>query len=116
MLVRVAGVDAIVFVIAAPAAAIAMTGVVFTMVDGNVEMVFGVVIIIAVDVVVAAAGGGDGGAVDVIVMVPFGFIGVDFVVPIMTKSILLSGFDAIETLTSLKRFKWKSNCTSADEK
>lgn len=33
---------------------------------------------------------------------------------LVITSILFSGFDAIETLTSLKRFKWKSNCASAN--
>lgn len=115
VLVRVAGVEAAVRVIARTSIA----GVVFTIVDGNVTNVFGVAVIIRVGVVVAAGDGGDGDgggdAVDVIAMAILGFIGVDLVVSIMIESILLSGFDAIETLTSLNRFKWKSNCTSANK-
>lgn len=35
---------------------------------------------------------------------------------VVTTSICVSGFDAINILISLKRFEWKSNCASAIQK
>lgn len=64
-----------------------------------------VVVILFVDVLVVAI------VVDI--------VDVDGALLLITTSTLLSGIDgtfAIETLTSLKRFKWKSNCASAGEK
>lgn len=61
-----------------------------------------IVVVLVVDVLVVAI------VVDI--------VDVDGALLLITTSTLLSGIDgtfAIETLTSLKRFKWKSNCASA---
>lgn len=51
----------------------------------------------------------------VVLALGVGVVDVD-VLLLVIKSTLFSGFEAIETLISLNRFKWKSNCASAEMK
>lgn len=67
----------------------------------TVGFVIAVVLVVAMVVVVIAGINPDAVDVDVLLVIKF---------------IFFSGFEAIEIVTSLKRFKWKSNCASAEMK
>lgn len=92
---------------------------------GAVVVVVGVVVVkVFIDMVLSLTVGFDGFVTAVVVVVVVAMVvvviagiipdAVDVDVLLMIKFFrLFSGFEAIETVTSLKRFKWKSNCASA---